>query len=251
VGDKLFAAIKDQISLMRERLAPSRKSELDLNMVLEQVQEDIANNGPGENYARAYRAAERGYWAHIPQWIAEMPSGMQTLDVGGAYGTLAVFTKRVCKARVTVVDAVSFYHPARLFEVEGVPHVTRDVEREAISDLGTFDLIIFTEILEHLNFKPENTLSKLKNALKPEGILLLSTPDASSKWGRWTKYYSNLEDIPEPDLNKPWIDDHIWQYTADELKDLLMRCGFQLKDLAISPGNDGYTHLNARAVKPG
>jgi SAM-dependent methyltransferase len=217
----------------------------DLDRLLDEVQADIASSDSGPNYARAYRDAERNYWSPIPGWIAELPSNIRALDVGAAYGTLAIFTKRLLNAEVVCVDAIPHYAPHALLEAENIPLVLRNVELADFSDLGTFDLIIFTEILEHLNFYPPPTLRKLKAQLRPGGKLALSTPDAASRWGRVTKYYPSLSDLPDqPDPNRPWIDDHIWQYTEDELRYVLAEAGFVVEKIATAPGADNATHLN-------
>lgn len=216
--------------------------------VLSKVQDDIAASNPHEHYAKAYRAEERGYWSCVPEWMNKLDKGGRVADIGAAYGTLAVLAKRLLGSEVTVVDATTWYYPSKLFAEEGIRHVKRDAEREDLSDLGVFDAIIFTEVLEHLNFQPDHTLNKLHSALKPGGTLFLSTPDANSNWGRCTTYYNSLEQIPPLDLSKPWIDGHIWQYTADELEMILKRNGFVVEEMRSMPGaRPGYLHLNVLA----
>ena len=79
-----------------------------------------------------------------------------------------------------------------------------------------FDIIIFTEVMEHLNFNPKPTLKKIHDLLKMNGRLYLSTPDASD-WGRITKYYKSIEEMPNPKNVEKIIDDHIYQYKKEEL----------------------------------
>lgn len=220
-----------------------------IRSLLRQVQADITGRDPGENCHRAYRDAEYGYWSHLPEWINRLPSGIRVLDVGAACGTLAIFTKRCLGADVTVVDAISLDRLAVLFEAEGIPYIIRDIERAGIEDLGKFDLIIFTEVLEHLNFKPEATLRKLSSALKLGGVLLLSTPDASSSWGRVIKYDNSLGDLPDVELNAPRIDDHIWLFTPDEVRGALSECDLAVAEIRTSTASPGYKHLNVRAIR--
>jgi len=75
----------------------------------------------------------------------------------------------------------------------------------------------------------------------------LSTPDAGSNGGRTTKYYSSLADLPAPTSTSTWIDDHVWQFTHDEVQDVLIGAGFLLRDITTSPGSIGCTHLNIYA----
>ena len=219
---------------------------------LAQAQRDIeAALGPvRQYYATEYRPREINYWQHIPRWIIALPKGIRVLDVGAAYCTLAVFARRMLEAEVTAIDVVPQFKPAALLDAEGIRHVLRNIELDDIGDLGRFDLVIFTEAVEHLNFAPAPTLRKLHDALLPGGTLLLSTPDAASKWGRTTKYYNSLTDLPPPTPGAAWIDDHVWQYDRAEMEEVLATAGFRVGQTLISPGNDGFTHLNIRAGRP-
>lgn len=223
----------------------------DVDPLLADVQADIASNNPGPNYAKAYRGSERNYWRHIPGWIAELPSNIRVLDVGAAYGTLAIFTKRLLNADVVCVDAIPYFAPQSLLEREEIPLILKNVELSDFHDLGTFDLIIFTEIIEHLNFHPHATLQKLKSLLRDGGKIALSTPNAGSRWGRVTKYHSALSDLPAaPAPGRKWIDDHIWQYTEDELRQVLTEAELVIEKFAVSPGKDNATHFNVLCGLP-
>src|SRR5207244_297112 len=113
---------------------------------LAKAQDDIQANlgSPKAYYATEYRPREIHYWQHVPGWIAALPKGIRVLDVGGAYCTLAVFTRRTLAADVTVIDVLGHFQPAALLAAEGIRHITRNIELDQIADLGRFDLIIFT-----------------------------------------------------------------------------------------------------------
>ncbi|MGH1566708.1 MAG: methyltransferase domain-containing protein [Nitrosopumilus sp.] len=57
--------------------------------------------------------------------------------------------------------------------------------------LKKFDIVIFTEVLEHFNFHPVMILKKIHSLLKSPDKLYLSTPD-SHEWGKITKYYKKI-----------------------------------------------------------
>jgi len=63
----------------------------------------------------------------------------------------------------------------------GVPYVGVDVD----SDLGEFDVIVASEVLEHIEERRE-LLAALRSYLKPGGELLLSVPSISAF--RWLKH---------------------------------------------------------------
>lgn len=53
-----------------------------------------------------------------------------------------------------------------------------DIEIDTINARdGYYDLIIFTEVFEHLRINPIETLKKLREKLKPGGLLYLTTPN--------------------------------------------------------------------------
>lgn len=51
-----------------------------------------------------------------------------------------------------------------------------DLEQENLPKLKPFDLILLSEVIEHL-FTPELTFQKLLKLLKPKGYILISTPN--------------------------------------------------------------------------
>ena len=63
----------------------------------------------------------------------------------------------------------------------------------------------------------------------------MTTPDAG-EMGRTTRYYASLADIPWSRASQPLVDDHVWQYSRDELLDVIARSGFQVDRLAFAPG---------------
>jgi SAM-dependent methyltransferase len=210
--------------------------------LLVSIQAEILAHGPGPNYAAAYKKEETYYWECIPDWIISLPKGGRALDIGSAYGTLAIFTKRQLAAEIICVDVITGYPPMALLAREGIEFALRNVELDPLDDLGTFNLIIFTEVLEHLNFHPRNTLKKLRSLLRPEGKMVLSTPDAR-EWGRVTLHYQSLEDMPDPMSGRPWIDGHVWQFSEEELRGVLEAAGFTIDEFEYSRGGSG-RHFN-------
>lgn len=66
--------------------------------------------------------------------------------------------------------------------MDEVPHITFDLLRsDRVSewpDCGRFDLIVFSEVLEHLSIAPEYTLELLHSLLTEKGVLICTTPNA-------------------------------------------------------------------------
>jgi SAM-dependent methyltransferase len=204
--------------------------------ILEQAQSLIASATPHPNYA-VYRQQERLYWKFAPRWIVEAGLGpdSRVLDVGCAYGTLAVFTRLATGASVDAVDFIDAYTPRDLFKRLELRFTVNNVETDPPAFEGPYDFIIFTEVFEHLNFSPVPTLHKLAGMLKPGGSLLLTTPDAK-EWGRVLEFYPGLRAMPAPVQRQGYFDGHVWQYRVHELLWALREGGFTPVELEHSPG---------------
>jgi SAM-dependent methyltransferase len=215
--------------------------------LLAQCQDRVAETEPNPYYLSAYRAAERAYWSLIPEWMRE--AALQTtprscLDVGCAYGTLLLYAQRLTRCEIYGLDFLDCYLSPALIDAANIRFAVGNIELDPLPWAHRFDWIIFTEVLEHLNFQPVPTLLKLSAALTEGGRLYLSTPDAAH-WGSTFKYYRHFADIPWPDasLRAGIIDDHVWQYSADELHDIIRAAGLRIIRTGYSPGI-GARHFN-------
>lgn len=182
---------------------------------------------------------EYGYWSKIIRWLYvdnKNRKDFKILDIGCAYGTLAVFCKRNLNADVYTVDFMDWVYPKKLFEEQGIHFKVCNIERDEIPYKEKFDIVLFTEALEHLNFNPIPALKHIKNAMKKDGLLYFSTPNAKY-WGRVTKYWKKFSEIPYYDPKNPpekVIEDHLWQYNWPELLYIFEQSGLVPIDIDYS-----------------
>lgn len=109
-----------------------------------------------------------------------------------------------------------------------------DVEKEITPfEDATFDVVIFNEIFEHLRINPIFTLQEVHRVLKPQGTLLLSTPNLRSLIGIRNFLFKNLGYSCSADpyveyqkLEKLGHMGHVREYTVREVSDFLGRIGF-------------------------
>lgn len=200
----------------------------------------------GSYYNKAYGLAEYKYWAKLLEWMYLSDNykkkKITVLDIGCAYGTLAVFAKMNFNADVYCIDIAKLF-PKKLSEKLGIVFKCCNIEKETIPFDTKFDIVIFTEVFEHLNFNPIATLIKIKKSLKKDGAIYFSTPNAEY-WGRTEKYYKKFSDIPtytEEYFSNKIVDDHVWQYNWPELLYCFEKSGLVPVKIDYS---DGGRHFN-------
>ena len=107
--------------------------------------------------------------------------GRTALDVGCGAGLLAEPLARL-GAAVTAIDPAAELIAAAKEHAAG-QGLSIDYRAAAVEDLqGTFDLITAMEVIEH-TAEPQRFLNDLAKRLAPEGLLILSTPNATG----WSK----------------------------------------------------------------
>jgi len=93
---------------------------------------------------------------------------------------------------------------------------------------STFDIVLFTEVLEHLAVDPVHTLAEINRITKPGGWLLLSTPNCAS-----AKSIAKILRGSNPNIypfytKQPLRDRHNREYVPWEVKELLRSCGYHV-----------------------
>jgi len=211
--------------------------------------------GQEHYYTQKYSGEEGGYIGSIPVWLYYLRvnnvGGLgDVLDIGPGYGTLACYSSKLGANSVTTLDRVPFISQAVIDEYKLIA-LEGDVERNCPTLApNTYDTVIITEVLEHLNFHPLLTLMKIEESMRVNGTLYLSTPDQTS-WGKLTKHYSRLIDIPVYNRHHAldeWKDEHIWHYSYEEVLQLLAAANLKIKAIRYS-ASPGGRHFNIEAVK--
>ncbi len=100
----------------------------------------------------------------------------------------------------------------------------------------SFDFVSSLEIIEHLT-SPVHMLKESLRVLKPGGKILITTPNVT-RIGSIFKLLvgrSNFERVASLDYHDEsdeWRP-HVWEYTMEQLTDLLRECGYVVKDRAF------------------
>ncbi len=145
----------------------------------------------------------------------------KVLDVGNDKPFLSFFLRRL-KADAEF-KVISFYVPESPSDLYAV-----DIEDEAFPfPDNEFEQVILTEVIEHLWRNPSRAIHEINRVLKPNGTLLLTTPNPCERhalvcilWqanpNQRSQYYSNLES------------GHLHLWTIKDLKTILEAHGFEI-----------------------
>jgi len=155
----------------------------------------------------------------------------RVLDVGGYPGHLAFAARRLGWQVEIVTESLEGFAPYEAFrracDRHGLAVETLDAERDFFPYEGSqFDAVLFTEVLEHLAHNPFHTLGEICRVLRPDGALVLTTPNlagAAHLEALWRQ-----QPIFAP-LTSPWAETfptvpskrHFREYTAPEVRWLL------------------------------
>lgn len=121
-------------------------------------------------------------------------------------------------------------------ETNGVQTKYCNIEKELIP-FGecSLDMVLFIDVLEHLRNSPKKVLKEIRRVLKPDGILLITTPNLSTLKNRLylllgRSVYTALDYWYH---TEPFFG-HIREYTVDEVKKMLGWEKFGIKSVKLS-----------------
>ena len=186
--------------------------------------------------------AEEERYAYIREVLARWfrPPG-DLLELGAAPGVQSMALARD-GYRVTAVDlgeASDAWGDATQGSMEagfadvGVELVPWDLERfpYPLAD-ESFDVVLLTEVIEHLRDYPAKAIVEARRILRPGGILMLTTPNAASPQRR-------VQLVRGRSVYTPMVDwlfgvphaRHAREYTATELRELIVHADLELVSL--------------------
>ena len=150
------------------------------------------------------------------------------LDVGCAQGT---FGLRLAGRghRVVLLDArAGHIDYARLRHQTGAVEFRVGYLEEQEDLAHRFDLVVFSEVLEHIR-SPAQTLSSLRETLRPGGHLLVTTPNAEYAFSRLPSYgRARQEVIDDAEDNSADGDGHRFLYSLEELVAIVRASSFRV-----------------------
>jgi methionine biosynthesis protein MetW len=107
--------------------------------------------------------------------VASMiPTGARVLDVGCGTGSVSEIVRDTCRAYIVGVEPDA--NRVERAVSRGLEVHAGYLSPELIREIGSFDVVLFADILEHLS-NPHAMLLMCREALKPGGAVVVSVPN--------------------------------------------------------------------------
>jgi len=191
-----------------------------------------------ERYASKFAAAEA-----VPRaqriLLSLVGSGQRVLDVGCGSGFYTTQFRDLGNRMAATDITLEGVHAVVQM---GIPVTLSDVEKGLPFADGSFDMVTFIEVVEHL-LRPDQALREIHRVLRPGGLLLLTTPNYAH-WvlrvlylfgvlpvGLRSRPYTGFSSRHQAENIPPWLDPHIRLFSPRSLRDYLDQGGFELLKL--------------------
>ena len=169
-------------------------------MDLDDARTVVARHASDNYYVDHYRGMERMYLPSLFEYLADYEP-KRVLEIGPGWGTTAAWL--VARGHdVTVIDLmpVGAFMAQSLVEELGVAYVRSDIEDAAApekADLGTFDVVVMTQVIHHLAWRPDRALRRVRELMGEGGILVSSVLDRQDYPDLDSAFGDNWMDVPE------------------------------------------------------
>jgi len=192
--------------------------------------------GPARAEADGYLADAFERFRTTMALLPPLADGAKVLELGSN----PYFLTRILRGRGLEVTCANWFGPTSGFGERGEQVVTEsgtvhaygfdhfNIEQDRFPyEDGSFDLVLFCEILEHLPADPIHALCEIGRVLRPGGTVVITTPNASRlenllRISRGDNVYEQLSGYGA-------YGRHNREYTVDELERLLADVGFEVQ----------------------
>lgn len=177
------------------------------------------------------------WWYDTLEYVINQPfknrnDRISLLDVGPGAGLESLLYQKLLGCKLNWINlerqkqVYDVSYNSDLIQQHGIQVQIGYIEADDFS--GEHDIIIFTDIIEHLAYSPVDTLKKLRNMLKDGGYLVLSTPNRKT-----TNYYTDWRLFPSAkdnavDVLRITNCGHVYEYSPSELEEIFAESGYDV-----------------------
>lgn len=184
-----------------------------------------------EALQRRFEQNRENVLAKVASYVARRRTGGRIVDVGCATG---LFLRRFFRREEWESWGIDLnLAEVRCAQKNGV-RTYHGTLREACFDDSFFDVVTVLDAFYYFPH-PEEELSEVRRSLKPDGLLVIELPLATSRiWGASTALGRLLKGRRKSLLD---TSDHLYYFTPQSISRLLQRCGFRVDSIFRLPGN--------------
>jgi 2-polyprenyl-3-methyl-5-hydroxy-6-metoxy-1,4-benzoquinol methylase len=153
--------------------------------------------------------------------------GRRALDVGAADGFLSeLLTRQGWKVTALERDPeLAARAQGRCQEV-----VVADLDQAALKLSGSFDAIVYGDVLEHLT-DPLGVLLAINRTLAPDGVVIVSVPNVAHLWVRLSLLAGRFMYADRGILDRT----HLRFFTRRTFRELLRQADLAVEELTVTP----------------
>jgi len=191
------------------------------------TQVDANMHDPGKRFTYQSKISDP-YSSHsVILLYAGDGKGRKLLDVGAAQGVLAqCFTERGFE--VTCIEGSA--ELAVLGKSQCHEMIVADLDKPLPALNGTFDIIVYGDILEHLR-NPLEVFKGFNRYLRPNGKVIVSVPNFAHLWVRLNLLFGRFDYADRGILDRT----HLRFFTLRSFRDFLHAAGLEVEDIATTP----------------
>ena len=188
-------------------------------------------------YNNSWQGAEEKTEKRYPIILKMVGSHNKVLDVGCGTGLLSLLMKNqgndVCGIDISEVAL-------RKAELRGIKVKLGNIDNNLPFDDDIFDVVVCSEVIEHL-FNPIEALEEIRRVLKPEGSLVLTTPNIAYILRRIALLFGKFpEEVKWARTSNTNEWEHIRFFTLTSLIKVLEAAGFSCIEIK---GIDRFTKI--------
>jgi len=156
---------------------------------------------------------------------AKQCAGKRVLDIGCGTGLGASLISQTATQLIGIdYSSATIAYAKRHNRLDNVEYYVADIQKEIV-EVGTFDLVCMFEVLEHVQ-NARLAMHNVTEKMKPDAVLLLSTPNVGIRGGKHESLY------------------HEHEYTYAELSTFLRSLFREVKIIGIAPVANNQTDQN-------